>query len=92
MNLPKQFTLFGETIKVKQVVKVDKEDNFGEYNPVNNTIKIKKSLNEEQKLASLYHEIIHCLTLSLGYNNLYNDEVYTDTMGKGLHQILNTFK
>lgn len=90
--IPKSFTLFGETIKVRQVVKVDSDDNWGEYDPNKNVIKLKKSLNEDQKQSAFYHELIHCLTLTLGYSNLYHDEVFTDTMGKGLHQILKTSK
>ncbi len=92
MIIPKQFQLFGETIKVKQVVKVDKENSLGEFSPETNTIKIKKSLQQDQKESTFYHELMHCLVLSLGYDKLYNDEVFIDTMGKGLHQILNTFK
>lgn len=92
MVIPRKFTLLGETVKVKLVVKVDKEGSWGEYNPNNNTIKILKSLNEEQKQSTFYHELIHCMTLTLGYPKLYHDEIYTDIMGKALYQILKTME
>jgi hypothetical protein len=90
--IPKSFTIFGEKYKVKQVVKVDSEDSFGEFNPETNIIKIKKGLQQDQKESVYYHELIHCLTHVLGYATLYTDEVFTDTMGKALHQILKTSK
>jgi len=92
VTIPKQFQIFGETYKVKQVIKVDKQDSFGEFNPNTNIIKLKKSLQQDQKEATFYHELIHCLTYSLGYEKLYEDEVFTDTMGKALHQIIKTIK
>ncbi len=90
--IPKTFQIFAETYKVKQLNKVDKEDSFGEYNPENNTIKIKKSLQQDQLESTFYHELVHCLFLSLGYDKLYQDEVLVDSMGKALHQALKTMK
>lgn len=90
--IPKSFTLFGETYKVKKLVKVDKQDSWGEHDPVKNIIKIKKGLNQEQQQQTFYHEIFHVILSNLGYTELNKDEVLIDTMAKALHQIMKTSK
>lgn len=89
-TIPKKFKIFGETCKVKQVIKVDKFNSWGENNPNNNTIKIKRDLNEEQKQQVFLHEITHCILTHLQYNKLNEDEKFVDTFSKALHQILTT--
>lgn len=88
MDIPSKFKLFGETYKVKHLVKIDKDGSWGECDYIKNTIKIKKSLNNEQKEQAFMHEIIHLALHNLGYNKLNDDEVLVDTMAKALHQIL----
>lgn len=90
VTIPKQFSLFGETYKVKKLVKIDKEDSWGEHDPIKNIIKIKKSLNQEQQEVVFLHEILHAVLSNLGYEKLNEDEVLVDTMAKALHQIFNT--
>lgn len=90
--IPKQFSLFGETYKVKYLVKIDKEDSWGENCPIKNVIKIKKGLNQEQQEATYLHELVHCVLTNLGYAKLNDDEVFVDTFAKALHQILKTSK
>jgi hypothetical protein len=90
MVIPKKFQIFGQTYKVKQVVKIDKEGSWGEHDASKNTIKIKKSLTQEQKEQVYLHELMHCMFESLGYDALDRDEILVDTMAKALHQILIT--
>lgn len=88
----KEFKLFGETYKVKELVKIDKEDSMGEYDPFKNTVKVKKGLNQEQKEQALLHEQVHCILDNLGYYKLNDDESFVDSFAKALHQILTTGK
>lgn len=90
MIIPKKFKIFGETYKVKQLLKVDKEGNWGEHDPSGNIIKIKKDLQEDQKEQAYLHEIVHCILTHLNYEKLNNNETFVDTFAKALHQILKT--
>ena len=92
MEIPKSFQIFGETWKVKQLVKVDKKDNLGECDLANNIIKIKKCLNQEQKEQTYLHEVMHCILDNLGHDELCMNEVLVDTIAKALHQIIKTSK
>ncbi len=92
MEIPRNFSLFGETYKVRQVVKVDKKDSWGESDRVKNIIRIKKGLNQEQKEQTYLHEVLHVALDNLGYEEYSDDEVFVDTMAKALHQILTSGK
>lgn len=89
-NIPSRFTIFGETYKVKQLVKIDKKDSWGEHDPNKNIIKVKKGLNPEQKAQSFYHELTHCILHHLSYHTLDTNEVFVDQFSKALHQVLST--
>jgi hypothetical protein len=92
MAIPKEFKIFGETYKVKQLAKIDKLGSWGEHNPNKNVIKILKSLNDEQKQQTFYHEILHVILYNLKYDELNEDEVFIDRLSKALHQIITTSK
>lgn len=92
MEIPKQFTIFGETYKVKQLVKVHKDGRWGEHEPLGNVIKIKKGLNEEQKMQTYYHELVHAILTNLSYSELNEDEEFVDRFAKALHQVIKTSK
>lgn len=92
MQIPKKFSLFGETYKVRQVIKVDREDNWGEIDRTKNIIRIKKGLNQEQREQTFLHEVLHASLDNLGYEKLSDDEVFVDTLAKALHQILTSGK
>lgn len=88
MLIQKAFNLFGETYKVKRIVKIDRDDSWGEFSPEKNVIKIKKGINEEQADQAYCHELVHCILTNLGYSELNEDEKFVDRIGKALHQIL----
>ena len=90
--IPKTFQIFGETYKIKQVLKVNKDGRWGEHDPNGNIIRIKKDLNEEQKEQAYYHEMIHAILTNLSYDKLNTDEEFVDRFAKALHQILKTSK
>lgn len=91
--IPKEFILFGEKHKVKQVRSLDKGNSLGEFDPKNNTIKVKKpskSFTQDQTEQAYFHELVHCILDHLGYINQSDDEVFVDRFGKALHQVLKT--
>jgi len=88
--IPKKFKIFGLTYKVTQPHKVDKEDNWGEHSIQHKRIKVKKSLNKEQKEITYLHELVHTVLDNLEYNELSSNEVFVERFSKALHQILTT--
>lgn len=67
MKIPSTFTINTQPITVEIVPKLSNSD-FGQYNPVTDTIKIAKTiinedgeteLTEEQILNSFFHELLH---------------------------------
>ena len=91
-NIPKTFKIFNITYKVKQYVKVDDQDSWGEHDFTTRTIKIKKGLQEDDKIRTFMHEIMHCALEQLSYTKLSEDEKFVDQIGSALHQIIKTAK
>lgn len=92
MIIPREFQIFGETYKVKQLLKIHKDGRWGEHQPTGNIIKIKKDLNTEQKEQVYLHEIVHCILTNLSYTELNDNEEFVDRFAKALHQIIKTSK
>jgi len=95
--IPKQFHIFGELHKVKQlkIVKDGEEFVLGLYNPDTNIIKIQKASetrNQDQVEQTFFHELVHASLGHLSYDKLYEDEVFVDNMAKALHQAFKTAK
>lgn len=91
-NIPHTFQIFGKTIKVKQPWKVDKEDSRGEWLYSTSTIKVKRSLDIEEKEVVFIHEALHAALDTLEYNDLSHDEAFIERLSKVLHQIIKTAK
>lgn len=93
MRIPKTIKLFGRTIKIKMVVKVNQENtHLGEYLHDDGIIKIKKGLSQEDTEQVYLHELIHAIFLSLGKESLSDDEPLVDTFASLLHQSVKTAK
>jgi len=92
LKIPKQFTIFNEKYKVRQLKKVDPEDSWGEHDFTTNTIKIKKDLEDSQKERTFLHEVLHCILEQLAYDELSKDEKFVDQMATALHQVLKSSK
>lgn len=96
--IPKELVLFGETIKVKLVNKIHKDNRQGEWDPNKNLIKLAKkdNLGEPRSIETIeqtyYHELVHAITESIGYMKLSENEHLVDLIGKCLHQISKTSK
>ena len=90
--VPKSFTIFNSKYKVKQYVKVDADDSMGEHSYENRTIKLKKSLMEDEKEKIFFHELMHCLLEQLNYDKLSADEKFVHQMASAIHQVIKTAK
>lgn len=93
-NIPIEFKIFGETIKIKQVKLLDDGKSLGEYqlNGENKIILATYEGNEESIEQTLWHETIHCLLDKMNYDDLNKDEVFVDLLAKCIHQIIKTSK
>ena len=90
ITIPKTFKIFGLTFKVTQPWRIDKDDNWGECSMNKNSVKVKRSLNKEQKEITYLHEVTHAILDSLEYNELSNNEDFVERFSKALHQVIKT--
>lgn len=88
LKIPKRFKIFGLTFKVTQPWKIDKDNSWGECSISKKSIKVKRSLNKEQKEITYLHEVTHAILDSLEYNELSHDEEFVERFSKALHQVL----
>lgn len=88
MKIPKSVILFARTIKIKQVTKVDADDNSGEYLHEKGEIRIKRGLPQVYKEQTYLHELTHALLMTLSYDTINQDEQFVDSFAQLLHQAL----
>lgn len=98
MNLttvPKSFQLMGHTYKVKAVKKVDKEGSCGDIVHATKTIRLKepnKDFTLDMVEETFFHELTHAILDETMYNQLSDDEVFVERIGRALHQAFKSFK
>jgi len=98
MRIPKEFKLFGQTIKVKFIDKlVDEEDSTGQARYRGGKILIQKNnngvyRNKEQIEQTFLHELVHYILQKMGKRDLQNDEEFVDVFAGLLHQYETTKK
>lgn len=92
LKIPKEFMIFNERYKVRQLKKVDAEGSWGEHDFKSNTIKIQKDLDDNLKERTFLHEVMHCVLEQLSYDKLSSDEKFVDQVASALHQVLKTMK
>ena len=98
IKIPKEFELFGQTIKVKY----DKELIYRQSNSAESHMRFNEiiiqpdtegiSMNEDQKAKSFFHELLHQILDRLGYRELSENEFLVIAVGNLLHQALKTAK
>ena len=59
---------------------------FGEVDFAQNKIIISKSLNAEQKDATIFHEILHAILTTLGYQNESTNEQFVCSVSNAMYQ------
>jgi hypothetical protein len=92
MLIPKEFKLFSKTFKVKQLAKVDATGSLGECDSHKGSIKLLKTLDNENKEIVYLHELVHAILDSIEYEELSRNEKFVDRFSKALHQTIITSK
>jgi hypothetical protein len=95
MQIPKEFTLFGQTIKV--VTDKALQDGFGCKGVVSfdrNRITLQcgeiNDAPESRMQQVFFHEVVHLIFSELGYSKERDDERMVDQVASALHQIITT--
>jgi hypothetical protein len=92
LRIPKEFSIFGKTIKVSQPWRVDKQDSRGEWAFLKSSIRIKRNMPIDEKEVVFLHELTHAILDNLEYNDLSNDEEFMERFSRALHQALKSGK
>lgn len=98
MRIPKEFKLFGQTIKVKYLDSlVQKDDNIGEAQHRFNTIVLQRNcssykLTKEQAEQVFFHELLHFCFEKLNEHDLAKNEALVDRLASLIHQAIQTAK
>lgn len=73
-----------------EIKEIDFETNpggMGRWNEMLNTFYINKTLNQDQRDLTLWHEVTHCLLHALGENELSRNEDFVEKLSRGLFNI-----
>lgn len=85
-----KINILGVPHKVKEVKKIN-ESCEGTVQGIiyheDATILLKKSMPKDLKESVLYHEIVHGILVSLGYNDLSTDETFVQGFSNALYQM-----
>lgn len=96
IKIPKDFELFGTTIKVKINNELsDLDGNVGIFKVVPLIIELQKSngLHPQDGVENtFFHELLHAIFHMMGKYELYKDEELIHTMAGLLHQSFKTAK
>ena len=75
MKRPDLFQVFGQIIPVEYVEPESIDNDYGEYCRKNKDIKINKSIDSEELMATLVHELGHALSDRVGLRQAINHEL-----------------
>ncbi len=59
-------------------------DATGCFDPANQEIRLLKSMKKGHLLHVFFHEIVHALTFTIAFNELYENEQFTDLMADAI--------
>ena len=82
--IPHSFECLGHTITVKRM-KLKKS--YGKWKPNKLEIRIDTRSVEQVQEQSFWHEAVHCMLDSMGYEKLSKDEKFVDRLGHCLYQL-----
>lgn len=83
-----RINICGMTYEIEEKEDVFTSDgvHFGEVDFTQNKIMISKSLTAEQKEATIFHEILHAILTTLGYQNESNNEQFVCSVSNAMYQ------
>lgn len=91
-KIPSEFQLLSRTFKIIQVPKISINGELGMCYSQQGIIKLRKNLKRELKEQIFWHETVHSILDSLGYDKLSEDESLVDSMGSAIYQVIKTMK
>mgnify|MGYP000190795020 CR=1 FL=1 len=91
-NIPKQFNIGGQEIKVRTMKHIGIEGAIGVYKSLSNEILVQTHMNGKPMAVSqveqtYHHELIHCLFDHARQEDLCCNEELVDLMGELLYQV-----
>jgi len=86
---PLQFQCMGMTVEVEVDVEHDK-DVAGHFYPEDAKITIAPTDNEEYRMVTFFHEYMHCVFGTLGYEKDNKNERKIDQIAQCLYQLMKT--
>lgn len=93
IKIPKSFSLFGHTIRVKLLKSVNKGKDYADWDFDKKEISLEKisdKFTQEQQSEYFLHECLHGILDHLGYKELSNDEPFIEQTSRLLMQVLKT--
>lgn len=83
-----RINICGMTYEIEEKEDVFTSDgvHFGEVDFTQNKIMISKSLTVEQKEATIFHEILHAILTTLGYQNESTNEQFVCAVSNAMYQ------
>lgn len=96
MKIPKKFKLFATTINVEWDNKglndrsTYGESRYGESKIILSKTQGQQNLSKDKIMDVFYHEKVHIILNTLGYNDLSSDEIFVDTFAKLFRQSVET--
>ena len=83
-----RINICGMTYEIEEKEDIFTSDgvHFGEVDFTQNKIMISKSLTAEQKEATIFHEILHAILTTLGYQNESNNEQFVCAVSNAMYQ------
>jgi predicted SprT family Zn-dependent metalloprotease len=98
MKIPKEFKLFGQTIKVKFDNRlIQKNETLGEAHHRTNEIFLQPNVDgvkrDKSQIEEIFlHELVHFILDKMGEGKLAGNEKFVAGFAKLLHQALKTMK
>jgi hypothetical protein len=95
LDIPTEFKIFGQTIKVDiNNMLIEEEGSIGQARMRKNLIVLQchdRLGRPDTQLEQTYlHEVLHHVLGNLGYDKLGDDELFVDQLSHALHQVLTT--
>lgn len=87
MKIPQKLKIGGITFKVKLASHWPdrKEHTYGETDYITHTIFIDEGISEQYQAIALFHEILHCLNITMNH-------VFLDSLSHQLYQVFSDNK
>ena len=87
MSMPNEIEIGGVTYKIIQSEKVE-GDGYGNVSFAEQQINLHRGMKQDQKEATLLHEIFHVVAWQNGYHKLCKDEKFISTFASAIFPLI----